>query len=163
MKIRLIFLISLITHTAQTQTQTPYPFATGAKSDASRYYNGVGVIKPSMKSTGNIQGSKDIGNPNQPILDQGSSKACVGYAFAAAFSLRWHLMYPKLDVFFSPDFIYNQINEGQDNGSFGIEAYNLLIKQGVCMDTTFQAKSFTDSPPRRLSRRRNEAWAERLN
>ena len=145
MKIRLIFLISLITHTAQTQT--PYPFATGAKSDASRYYNGVGVIKPSMKSTGNIQGNKDISNPNQLILDQGINKGCVGYAFAAAFSLRWHLSHSKTGLLFSPHFIYNQINQGQDNGSFGIEAYNLLIKQGVCMDTTFQAKSFTDSPP----------------
>ncbi|MBF0408462.1 MAG: Ig-like domain-containing protein [Candidatus Riflebacteria bacterium] len=83
-----------------------------------------------------------------PIGDQGSKGACTGFAmgyyihtFMEAKEHNWDLSgttwlsslgqpSANLNKIFSPDFIYNQINSGQDNGSSGDAAATLLIRTG---------------------------------
>jgi hypothetical protein len=68
--------------------------------------------------------------------DQGSQSSCVGWATAYALKsyqekveTGWTLNTP--DHLFSPAFIYNQINGGQDQGSNISEALALAVSKGV--------------------------------
>ncbi|MCL2747055.1 MAG: C1 family peptidase [Oscillospiraceae bacterium] len=71
-----------------------------------------------------------------PPGDQGGQGSCV--AWATAYALRSCLNmvggngnYDK-DNLFSPAYVYNQINGGEDRGSYISDAMELLQEQGVC-------------------------------
>jgi C1A family cysteine protease len=68
--------------------------------------------------------------------DQGRQGSCVGWATAYALKsyhekleMGWSLN--TADHLFSPAFVYNQINGGQDQGSYIFQALDLAVNQGV--------------------------------
>ncbi|MCA1794525.1 MAG: C39 family peptidase [Desulfobacteraceae bacterium] len=68
--------------------------------------------------------------------DQGRQGSCVGWATAYALKtyhekleMGWSLN--TADHLFSPAFVYNQINGGQDEGSYIFQALDLAVNQGV--------------------------------
>ncbi|HKK99918.1 MAG TPA: C1 family peptidase [Desulfotignum sp.] len=68
--------------------------------------------------------------------DQGRQGSCVGWATAYALKsyhekleMGWSLN--TADHLFSPAFVYNQINGGQDQGSYIFHALDLAVNQGV--------------------------------
>lgn len=76
--------------------------------------------------------SKDFPQPG----NQGQQSSCVGWAVGYALKTyqervenNWSLQ--TSTHLFSPAFIYNQINRGQDRGSFINEALDLVVQQGV--------------------------------
>lgn len=78
--------------------------------------------------------------------DQGNQSSCVGWATAYALKsyqekveMGWALNTPE--HLFSPAFIYNQINGGQDQGSYIHEALNLAVNKGV---STLAAMSYSE-------------------
>lgn len=74
-----------------------------------------------------------------PIGDQGAHNSCVGWACGYYYKswwekqehASWDLTEEKYQ--FSPAYVYNQINHGQDNGSSFVDAMNLLESYG-CTD-----------------------------
>ncbi len=76
-------------------------------------------------------------SPNFPVPgDQGRQSSCVGWATGYALKsyqekveIGWSLN--TADHLFSPAFIYNQINRGQDRGSFIHEALQLIVDKGA--------------------------------
>ncbi|MBF0467535.1 MAG: hypothetical protein HQK61_01395 [Desulfamplus sp.] len=76
-------------------------------------------------------------SPNFPVPgDQGNQSSCVGWAIAYALKsyqekveIGWALNTDSHR--FSPAFIYNQINGGQDRGSYIYEALQLAVDKGV--------------------------------
>jgi hypothetical protein len=76
-------------------------------------------------------------SPNFPLPgDQGQQGSCVGWATAYALKsyqekieLGWSLN--TAAHLFSPAFVYNQINGGQDQGAYIFQALNLFVDQGA--------------------------------
>ncbi|SLM31770.1 exported hypothetical protein [Desulfamplus magnetovallimortis] len=73
--------------------------------------------------------------------DQGQQNSCVGWATAYALKsyqekveIGWSLNTPE--HLFSPAFLYNQINYGQDNGSYIYEALDLAVDKGLATLST---------------------------
>ncbi|MAL17152.1 MAG: hypothetical protein CL667_05510 [Balneola sp.] len=81
--------------------------------------------------------SRDFPTPG----DQGSQNSCVGWAVSYALKSfqekiehGWTL---NNDRIFSPSFIYNQINNGTNSGTFIPDALNLLSEQGAATLSDF--------------------------
>ncbi len=79
--------------------------------------------------------------------DQGRQGSCVGWATAYALKtyhekleMGWSLN--TADHLFSPAFVYNQINEGQDQGSYIFHALDLAVNQGMA---TLGRMSYSDT------------------
>jgi len=91
---------------------------------------------------------------NFPIPgDQGQQNSCVGWATAYALKsyqerleMGW-LLNTKEHVF-SPAFVYNQINGGEDNGSSMIEALELIRDKGAATLATmpYDVNDYTTQP-----------------
>jgi len=96
--------------------------------------------------------------PSQPVSvdlstnfpapgDQGRQGSCVGWATAYALKsyhekleMGWSLN--TADHLFSPAFVYNQINGGQDQGSYIFHALDLAVNQGVA---TLRSMPYSDT------------------
>ena len=93
--------------------------------DASRY----------MKSTP-LKSSVDLTGTLPPIGDQGNQGSCVGWATSYYLKTWWEKReHPSWNLddtryVFSPAFVYNQINGGQDQGAFFEDAFPLLENSG---------------------------------
>lgn len=83
----------------------------------------------------------DLSNLMPPAGNQGRQNSCVAWAVAYAYKSYQEMMEENsqyringqlnLDAVFSPAFIYNQINNGQDGGSYFADALNVLSQQGA--------------------------------
>ena len=103
--------------------------------------------------------SSNFPNPG----DQGNQQSCVGWATAYALKsyqekveIGWSLNTP--DHLFSPAFLYNQINYGQDQGSYIHEALQLAVDKGV---STLATMPYSDGSY--LNQPSNQAFAEAAN
>jgi hypothetical protein len=85
--------------------------------------------------------------------DQGRLSSCVGWATAYALKsyqekleIGWSLNTPS--HLFSPAFVYNQINAGQDQGSYIFEALDLAVAQGISTLATmpYSDTNYLDQP-----------------
>jgi len=70
-----------------------------------------------------------------PVNSQGNQGSCVAWAvgyyyktFQEGKEHKWDLT--KQAHQFSPAFIYNQVNQGKDDGTTIVDALQLLVKQG---------------------------------
>jgi hypothetical protein len=91
---------------------------------------GAPGANPTLPSSVDL--SKDFPLPG----NQGHQNSCVGWALGYAIKtyqehveLGWSLEAPEHQ--FSPAYIYNQLNGGQDNGTRYVDALNLIVDQGV--------------------------------
>ena len=98
------------------------------------YYDGTLLGAPGENPTlpSSVDLSKDFPLPG----DQGQQSSCVGWSVAYALKtyqerveIGWSLEAPEHR--FSPAYVYNQINGGQDNGSLISDALDLVVNQGV--------------------------------
>ncbi|MCY1020129.1 C1 family peptidase [Pyxidicoccus sp. MSG2] len=101
----------------------------------------------------------DLSGKLPPPGDQGNQSSCVGWAVAYALKSYqekveegWGLTGSGGGVdaqhVFSPAFIYNQINHGQDRGSLFSEALDLMAQQGAATlaDMPYDARDFQSAP-----------------
>ena len=126
-------------------------FATGAlESDPE---------KVSMKMRSNasaaasaLPASYDNSAAYPPPGNQGSQGSCVGWSVAYAYKSMqdatdhgWQL---NRDTSFSPAFVYNQINDGEDAGSYIEDAMDLVLGQGICLwnDMPYKESDYLSQP-----------------
>ncbi|MBM7556421.1 C1 family peptidase [Halanaerobacter jeridensis] len=111
-----------------------------------KYKLGLSLMKeeeynelPKLKTLSNVTAPSqvDLSNDMPPVGNQGSQGSCVGWATAYAYKTyqekqdhNWNVN--SRDNQFSPAYVYNQINGGQDRGSHVNDALNLIKNQGVC-------------------------------
>jgi hypothetical protein len=98
------------------------------------FYNGALLGAPGADPT--LPSAVDLSQDFPLPGDQGSQSSCVGWALGYALKtyqerveLGWSL--EPLEHRFSPSYIYNQINNGRDNGSVFSNGLNLMVNQGV--------------------------------
>ena len=102
--------------------------------------------------------SVDLSAEMPPIGNQGAQGSCVGWA--TTYAVRSYLEHytkkttylngttPNNDVLFSPAFVYNQLNGGQDNGLYVRDALDLLKTQGstTLSDMPYQSTDYITQP-----------------
>jgi hypothetical protein len=115
------------------------------------FYDGARLGAPGADPTlpSAVDLSKDFPRPG----DQGNQSSCVGWASAYALKTYqervetgWSL--EAAEHRFSPAYIYNQINRGQDHGSWIDDALNLIVDQGVATlaQTPYDDRDFLTQP-----------------
>ncbi|MBS1608601.1 MAG: C1 family peptidase [Bacteroidetes bacterium] len=90
-------------------------------------------------------------SPNlPPIGDQGLQSSCVGWSVGYGLKAYEERIESNQTVLFSPSYIYNQLNNGQDGGINIIDAMNLISQQGAGLwsDMPYSDKDFTRKPTR---------------
>jgi len=86
-----------------------------------------------------LAASVDLTDDLPPIGDQGEHPSCVGFATGYYCKTWWEKQeHPTWDLtnsmyYFSPAYVYNQINGGEDNGSSIYDALGLMQNYG-CVD-----------------------------
>ena len=114
--------------------------------------------------------SVDLSQDMPPPGQQGKQNSCVGWAVAYAlksYQEKLEERYLLVDAsgradpshVYSPAFIYNQINNGRDGGSYIIDALNLLSNQGAATwaDMPYNEADFTQ-PPSDLAKARAQRY-----
>ena len=122
-----------------------------ARFKASSYYSDLlGAVNAAPSRPPSIDLSINFPSPG----DQGRQSSCVGWAAAYALKsyqekieIGWSLNTPS--HLFSPAFLYNQINDGRDQGSYIHEALDLIVNKGAAtLDTMpYSDNDFLTQPP----------------
>ena len=76
--------------------------------------------------------SVDLSGQLPPVGNQGMQQSCVAWAVAYALKSYQEKLELGQQYKFSPSFIYNQINNGQNAPTYVTDALNVLSQQGVC-------------------------------
>lgn len=76
--------------------------------------------------------SFDLSDKLPPVGNQGMQQSCVAWAVAYALKSYQEKLESGQQFTFSPSFIYNQINNGQNAPTYVTDALNVLSQQGVC-------------------------------
>lgn len=117
----------------------------------SAYYDGSNYSSDS--GSNELPESVDLSNRMPSPGNQRSQGSCVGWAVGYALKSyqegieeQWPLITPNTQ--FSPAWIYNQINNGQDNGSLPSDALKLIVEKGAATLSTmpYSQYDFTSSP-----------------
>lgn len=114
-------------------------FSSGALRTNPIFYEKIG--KAPLPIGSNIPRNVDLSSNMPPVGNQYQQNSCVAWVVAYAnysyfnkilnncdFSENYQLNYNCL---FSPSFIYNQINEGQNRGTYFQDAFRIMKTQGV--------------------------------
>jgi hypothetical protein len=90
----------------------------------------------------------DLSPTLPPIGDQGSQNSCVGWSVGYGLKAYQERIETNETILFSPSYIYNQLNNGQDGGINIIDAMNLVSQQGAGLwgDMPYSDKDFTRKP-----------------
>ena len=122
-----------------TITVTPPPLppperGTGLLRLATEKYRNAYILRadPVASLPSRVDISRNLAAPG----DQGRQSSCVGWAVAFALKTyheRVERGWPLTDDrhLMSPAYVYNQINGGEDAGAIFLDAFNLLLNQGV--------------------------------
>ncbi len=96
---------------------------------------------PVYGSSQKLPESIDLSTKMPPPGNQGSQNSCVGWSIAYGMKSYQEKSARNWDVatggeinkqhVFSPAYIYNQVNHGQDNGSRFVDAFNVVQSKGV--------------------------------
>lgn len=136
----------------------------GSKAIDPRDYANIDSSKLSGKLLGapgaepTLPVSVDLSGNFPPAGNQGNQNSCV--AWATAYALKsyqermeenWDLTTdgePNFNHIFSPAFIYNQINEGVDEGSYPTDALDLIVQKGAATWATmpYNEKDYRTPP-----------------
>lgn len=79
-----------------------------------------------------LPASVDLADKLPPVGNQGMQQSCVAWAVAYALKSYQEKLESGQTFTFSPSFIYNQINNGQNAPTYVTDALNVLSQQGVC-------------------------------
>ncbi|NJK86153.1 MAG: C1 family peptidase [Bacteroidales bacterium] len=115
-------------------------FSTGLKLASPKEMAGIPMASLPLSDM-ELPDSIDLSEKMPPAGCQGKQLSCVAWSVAYAVKSYQEKIeegnsYVKNETInpeavFSPSFIYNQINKGEDNGSMFIDALNLVSQQGV--------------------------------
>lgn len=124
----------------------------GAKEETAGRLAGMKTFS-SIVPLGVLPKSADISHKMPPAGNQGSQGSCVGWATAYAYKTFQEGLEENwaLDITphqFSPAWIYNQINGGNDNGAFVSDAMALMQERGVdtLVHFPYNASDYTTQP-----------------
>jgi C1A family cysteine protease len=86
-----------------------------------------------------------------PVGNQGGQGSCTGWATSYYKGFQENKDMTMLEwgnLFYSPAFIYNQINGGEDEGSYQSDAYELICDDGHCLNYTmpYDPGDYTTQP-----------------
>ena len=162
----LILLTVLITGCSTKKKSTTE--GTGLKFTDKETLNKINKAKAPFIGSSNIPQLVDLSTKLPPPGNQGAQNSCVGWSIAYGMksyqektARNWELIngneIDKSHVF-SPAYIYNQINGGQDNGAMFADAFNLLQSKGVASLST---DPYNDADY--LSKPNNDANSEAKN
>lgn len=87
-----------------------------------------------------------------PPGNQGNQNSCVGWSVAYALKSYQEKVEVNETLLFSPSFIYNQLNNGQDGGILITDAMNLVSQKGAALlsDMPYNDKDFTSRPSKEI-------------
>ncbi len=147
----LVLTLIIIAGMAQAET---YVKPLGLQDDNPQKMNNIPRAVPAFGASGNdtLPSAVDL-SPNFPSVGyQGMQSSCVAWSVAYAVKSYQekieHGWTFDESTTFSPAYIYNQINGGQDRGSVISEAMQLVIDQGVATLKTmpYDAKDYWSKP-----------------
>jgi C1A family cysteine protease len=120
--------------------------------------NKVINAKPPFLGSSHVPPSVDLSTKMPPPGNQGAQNSCVGWSIAYGMksyqekeARNWELTDGesiKKEHVFSPAYIYNQINHGEDKGSRFTDAFNVVQTKGVASleKDPYDDKDFTTKP-----------------
>jgi len=140
-----------------------------------RIVDGISLTNPDLAKLTSIDHSQDEWFP--PIGNQDGEGSCVCWAvgyyvksYQEAKEHGWNISFARWmggyhgyptpsyqDKITSPDFIYHQINNGVDNGSWYDDAINLISSIGAC---SWKEMPYDQDPPDSTSWPSESAWRE---
>lgn len=133
-----LFIVVFIAGCSKTKQK---PEGTGMQFTDTATLNKVNNGKAPLIGSSKMPASVDLSSKMPPPGNQGSQNSCVGWSIAYGMksynektARNWELTSGNEineQHVFSPAYIYNQINHGQDNGSKFTDAFNLLQTKGV--------------------------------
>ena len=90
----------------------------------------------------------DMSDKMPPVGNQGLQQSCVAWAIAYALKSYQEKLELGQQYIFSPAYIYNQINNGQNAPTYVTDALNVLSNQGVCNmeDMPYDENDWTSKP-----------------
>lgn len=95
-----------------------------------------------------LPASVDLSNNMPEVGNQGQQQSCVAWAVAYALKSYEEKVELGQQLDFSPSFIYNQINNGQNVPTLVTDALNVLSDQGVCLmnEMPYKDDDWTSKP-----------------
>jgi hypothetical protein len=115
---------------SRTQDVDPQTYASFPRG----FYNGTVLGAPGSDPM--LPSAVDLSDDYPLPGNQGQQNSCVGWSLGYAIKTYqervehgWSLEAPEHQ--FSPSYIYNQLNNGRDNGVIYTEGLNLIVDQGV--------------------------------
>ncbi|CAN5525212.1 hypothetical protein BH10BAC5_BH10BAC5_27870 [soil metagenome] len=138
----------------------------------------VNNAKSNMVGGGNLPVSVDLTSKLPPPGNQGAQNSCVGWSVGYAMktfqeknSRNWDLTQGGDIVaqhVFSPAYIYNQINKGNDNGAFFADAFELLRTKGIASleKDPYDPSDHTTKPDAEADKEASSykiAWAKKID
>lgn len=111
------------------------------------------IKRSTPKFTGDYKSSIDLSENFPPIDNQGGQGSCTAWATAYYYKTYqewvehgWNVN--DADNLFSPAFVYNQINGGEDKGSMISDAFKLFEDLGCCSweDMPYTDMNYTNLP-----------------
>ena len=172
-----LILLSVFIMSCSTKKQTTHE-GSGLKFTDKLTLNKIIKAKAPFIGSAKLPQSVDLSTKMPPPGNQGSQNSCVGWSIAYGMksyqektARNWELTNGNelnKDHIFSPAFIYNQINRGEDNGALFEDAFNLLQTKGVASlstdpynDADFKTKpnnnAFTEAGAYKI------AWAKTID
>ena len=140
-----LILLSVFIMSCSTKKQTTHE-GSGLKFTDKLTLNKIIKAKAPFIGSAKLPQSVDLSTKMPPPGNQGSQNSCVGWSIAYGMksyqektARNWELTNGNelnKDHIFSPAFIYNQINRGEDNGALFEDAFNLLQTKGVASLST---------------------------
>ena len=113
----------------------------GVKFTTLDILNKINKAKAPFIGSSKLPQSVDLSAKMPPPGNQGAQNSCVGWSIAYGMksyqektARNWELLDGneiKKEHVFSPAYIYNKINRGEDNGAQFTDAFNLLQSKGV--------------------------------
>jgi len=111
---------------------------------------------PKLKAAAavSLPSSIDLSSSMPNVGDQGIQNSCAGWAIAYAYKTyqekldwNWNVINDPTHQF-SPSYVYNQINDGSDNGSSIYNALQLMVNQGCAVLSVmpYDLNNYTTQP-----------------
>src|SRR5258705_4885666 len=147
-----IAIVSLQCNNSKTEKQE---YKTGLILATTAKYNRIAPAELLFGAGENLPTSLDLSAYMPEVRDQGPQMSCVAWATCYALKSFEEKKENNATVYFSPSFVYNQINHGMDKGSLFEDALNLLSQQGASLwdDMPYIQTDYTRQPTEEIKQR----------
>ena len=151
---------------------------TGFNSTPKEILDKTNSAKSNLIGGGNMPSSIDLSSKLPPPGNQGAQNSCVGWSVGYGMktyneksSRNWDIVNGNQIVeqhVFSPAYIYNQINKGNDNGAFFADAFELLRTKGIASleKDPYDPSDYTSKPDANADNEAKNykiAWSKKID